>query len=72
VKRGASIGSNATIIAGVIIGDYAVVGAGATVVRDVEPYSIYAGNPARKLKQFKSGEELHAYMRSRQPEKGVP
>lgn len=47
VKRGASIGSNATIMGGVTIGKYALVGAGAVVTRDVADYAIVAGVPAR-------------------------
>ena len=47
VRRGASIGSNATIVCGVTIGEGALVGAGAVVTRDVPPHAIVAGNPAR-------------------------
>ena len=47
IKRRASIGSNATIIAGVTIGEYALVGAGAVVTKDVPPYAIVTGVPAR-------------------------
>ncbi|HWN08380.1 MAG TPA: acyltransferase [Pyrinomonadaceae bacterium] len=47
VKRRASIGSNATILAGVIIGESALVGAGAVVTSDVADYAIVAGVPAR-------------------------
>lgn len=65
----ASIGSNATIIAGVTIGEHAVVGAGAVVTRDVPPFSIVAGNPARLLKRFASHEELVRYIHSRQATK---
>jgi UDP-2-acetamido-3-amino-2,3-dideoxy-glucuronate N-acetyltransferase len=46
VKRGASIGSNATIVAGVTIGEGALVGAGAVVTRDVPPYTVVVGVPA--------------------------
>lgn len=49
VKRGASIGSNATILAGVTIGEYALVGAGAVVTKDVGDRQIVAGVPAKPL-----------------------
>lgn len=48
VKRGASIGSGATILGGVTIGERALVGAGSVVTRDVAPGMIVAGNPARE------------------------
>ena len=51
VKRGASIGSNATILCGVTIGEGAVVGAGSVVTRDVAPGVVVAGNPARTLRR---------------------
>ncbi|TAM86012.1 N-acetyltransferase [bacterium] len=47
VRRGATIGANATIVCGVMIGEYAFVGAGAVVTRDVPPYGLVFGNPAR-------------------------
>ncbi len=47
VGRGASIGANSTIIAGVRIGAWAMVGAGAVVTRDVPPHALVVGNPAR-------------------------
>jgi acetyltransferase-like isoleucine patch superfamily enzyme len=50
VKKGASIGSGATILSKVIIGENAIVGAGSVVTKDVPPSAIVAGNPARVLK----------------------
>ena len=47
VRRGASIGSNATVLCGVTIGEGAIVGAGAVVTKDVPDYAIVAGVPAR-------------------------
>ncbi|MGH8250851.1 MAG: acyltransferase [Steroidobacteraceae bacterium] len=47
VKQGASIGANATIVCGVTLGRYCVVGAGAVVTRDVPDYAVVYGNPAR-------------------------
>ena len=52
VKVGASIGSGATILCNVIIGERAIVGAGAVVTRDVPPDTIVAGNPARVLRRL--------------------
>ncbi|NLN31433.1 MAG: N-acetyltransferase [Bacteroidales bacterium] len=48
VERGASIGANATIVCGNTIGRYAFIGAGAVVTRDVRPYALVVGNPARQ------------------------
>lgn len=52
VKRGASIGSGATILAGVTINENAIVGAGAVVTKDVPANTIVAGNPAKKLRKL--------------------
>ncbi|WP_232699710.1 acyltransferase [Brevibacillus daliensis] len=49
VERGASIGANATIVCGITIGKYAMVGAGAVVIRDVGDYELVVGNPARVI-----------------------
>jgi UDP-2-acetamido-3-amino-2,3-dideoxy-glucuronate N-acetyltransferase len=49
VKTGAAIGSNATILPGVIIGEWALVGAGSVVTKDVPPRSIVVGNPAKVI-----------------------
>jgi len=49
VRRGASIGANATIVCGVTLGEYAFVGAGAVVVSDVAPYALVVGVPAKQI-----------------------
>ncbi len=49
VKKGASIGANATIVCGVTIGRFAMIGAGAVVTKDVPDYALVVGNPARFL-----------------------
>ena len=49
IRQGASIGANATVLCGVTVGEGAVVGAGAVVVRDVPPYAVMVGNPARQV-----------------------
>lgn len=54
VKKGASIGSGATVLSNVVIGEHAIVGAGSVVTRDVPPHTIVAGNPARPLRHLTS------------------
>jgi len=49
VYKGASIGANATIVCGNNIGAYALIGAGAVVTKDVKPYSLLVGNPAKQI-----------------------
>ncbi len=49
LKKGSSIGANATIVCGVTIGEYALIGSGAVVNRDVKPYALMVGVPARQI-----------------------
>ena len=49
VKKGATLGANCTVVCGVTIGEYAFVGAGAVVNKDVKPYSLMVGVPARQV-----------------------
>ncbi len=49
VRKGASIGANATIVCGHDIGEYAFIGAGAVVTKEVPPYALVVGNPARHI-----------------------
>ncbi|MFT4101207.1 MAG: acyltransferase [Burkholderiaceae bacterium] len=48
VRRGASLGANSTVVCGVEIGRYAMIGAGAVITRDVPPYALMVGAPARR------------------------
>ena len=49
VKEGASIGANATIVCGVTIGSFSLIGAGAVITKDVKNFAIMVGNPAKKI-----------------------
>ena len=49
VQKGASIGANATVVCGNTIGSFAMVGAGAVITKDVSPYALVVGNPARQI-----------------------
>jgi UDP-2-acetamido-3-amino-2,3-dideoxy-glucuronate N-acetyltransferase len=51
VKKGASVGANASIVCGVTIGEYAMIGAGAVVTKDIAPYALAVGNPATEVGQ---------------------
>jgi UDP-2-acetamido-3-amino-2,3-dideoxy-glucuronate N-acetyltransferase len=58
VRRGASIGSNATVLCGITIGEGAIVGAGAVVTKDVADHAIVAGVPARVIGTARKGEAV--------------
>jgi len=49
IKRGATIGANATVVCGTTIGSYAFIGAGAIVTKDIPDYALVVGNPAKKM-----------------------
>ncbi|MFW5767449.1 MAG: acyltransferase, partial [Bacteroidota bacterium] len=60
VKKGASIGANATILCGHDIGEYAFIGAGAVITKTVKPYALMVGNPARQIGWMSEyGHRLH-------------
>lgn len=62
VKHGATIGANATILPGIVIGEYAMIGAGAVVTRNVPPYALMVGNPARQVGWVdQEGRQVHDY-----------
>ena len=59
VKKSASIGANATIVCGITIGEYAFIGSGAVVTKDVPPYALVVGNPGKIIgKVDKKGKRL--------------
>ena len=59
LKKGATIGANATIICGISIGEYAMIGAGTVVTKDVAPYALVVGNPGRQVGSVnKEGEKI--------------
>ncbi len=60
LRRGSSVGANATIVCGHEIGEYALIGAGSVVTHDVPAYALMAGNPARRIGWVsRYGEKLH-------------
>ena len=73
VKKGASIGANATVVCGNTIGAHAFIGAGAVVTKDVPAYALVVGNPARQLgwiSEFGHRLEFDASNKARCPESG--
>jgi UDP-2-acetamido-3-amino-2,3-dideoxy-glucuronate N-acetyltransferase len=67
IRRGATIGANATIVCGVTIGHYAFIGAGAVVTKDVPDYALMVGNPARQ----KGWMSRHGHILSDSDEEGL-
>lgn len=66
IKKGASIGANATVLAGITIGDYAMIGAGSVVTKDVPPFTLWYGNPARHRGYVtKEGEVVDLHFRNK-------
>ena len=62
VKRNASVGANATLLPGITIGEFSMIGAGAVVTKNVPPGAVVAGNPAKVLRYFEmhsGGAEVH-------------
>lgn len=60
LRQGASVGANATIVCGVEIGAFALIGAGAVIIKDVKPYALVVGNPARQIGWVSNyGHRLH-------------
>ena len=65
------IGYNATIMAGVKIGDGAIIGANSTVTKDVEPYAIVGGNPAKLIRKRFSEDEIETLLKLKWWEKDI-
>ena len=60
VKKGATFGANCTIVCGITIGEYSFIGAGAVVTKDIKPYALVVGNPAKQIGWMSEyGQRLH-------------
>lgn len=59
IRKGASIGSSATLLCGITVGENAIIGAGSVVTRDVPPCAVVAGNPARLIRKIATEEAPH-------------
>lgn len=57
IKEGASIGANSTILPGLTLGEYCMVGAGSVVTKDVPPYAVVVGNPAKVVKYLEKSDD---------------
>lgn len=59
IKKGSSVGANATILCGVVVGEFSLIGAGSMIIKDVPPHALMVGNPARQIGWVsKSGNRL--------------
>jgi UDP-2-acetamido-3-amino-2,3-dideoxy-glucuronate N-acetyltransferase len=68
ICQGASIGANATILCGITIGQYSFIGAGAVVTKNIKPYAIVVGNPAKQVGWMsRNGEKLDLPLSSKEP-----
>lgn len=65
IKHHSSIGVNATIMPGVTVGPYATVGAGTLINKDIPPYSIAIGNPARVIRKFRNEDDYYQHLGGR-------
>ncbi len=66
IKKGSSIGANATIVCGVTVGEFAMVGAGSVVTKDVDPYTLVIGNPARPVARIdRMGNKIEQIIKDR-------
>lgn len=68
VEKGVSIGANSTIVCGITLGQYCMIGAGAVVTKDIEPFTLVVGQPAKVIDYIgASGKRLYHDMLSEKP-----